>query len=662
MIHFVFPSIKRRSSRTIVGGIKMKTLFRSGILLFSPIVLLFLTVSLFSKERVKVDPFSMQIKALQGQNALDVYATFSTSDPTKYPLPPSIKKFQVKIFNQAGHVAFIRSEKSVNLTGNQLVFTIPGRFDNDTLRVLADVESPHKIHQKDYDDNGEDQRAGRTKPEDFKTRDGDIDEQEEGFGHFDKEKFEGQELEEWTSVRLRPDLKISSIQAPTEQNINLPFTVEVFIQEINMQTAATCDVSLYREGSLIHTTMNVAVAAGGNASVVFTGLSYPSVGVQNYSAVISNVNPRDYDSTNNAREFSITFTNPAPQVAQSNYYFHYEKQADLFDEHYVAVSNGQHILDNHTEDNSESFIYQTSIDNPPITTSTPVSAAFVIIRSDGSVIQNSFADVPLSNSNADSSVYQVIDTVNHISLTIRKYSNTCYSSIERYMSNYVYYYDDHAGVSYYFSGGSDTSTIPNQDSSSFLPTSSFLNEDNVLKVSLVTTFGDYKFGGGAAINLTTTFTQAYVDTSYRIWDPSLADSVNYTLQSFVKNGMTTASGVTDVTFVPKMSQKSKAKISAHITEAGLPKEFRLNQNYPNPFNPTTSITFALPKNSFVNIKVYDMLGREVKTLLSSDMPAGNHGVQWRGDDNGGRLVSSGTYIYRIAAENFVSTKKMILMK
>jgi hypothetical protein len=598
------PSINKQSSQTIVGGVKMKKLLRLRILLSSPVILLCLTVSLFSNGREKVDPYSMQITALQGKHAVDVYATFESSNPVEYPVPASIKKFQVTILNKKGHVVFISHEKFLDLTGNQLVSRIRGRFDNDTLRVLAEIKLQKKVPR--------------------------------------------QVLEAWTRVRLRPDLKVTSIQAPTAQNVNVPFNVEVFIQEINMQTAATCDVSLYREGSLIHTTTNVAVAAGGNASVVFGGLTYSSEGVQNYCVVISNVNPGDYASKNNKRTFSITFSNPAPQVAQSSYYFQYNKEADLFDEHYVIVSNGQHILDNHAENNTESFIYQTSIDNPPITTSTPVSAAFIIIRSDSSMIQNSFADVPLSYGDADSSVYQVMDTVNSISLTIRKYSSTCYSSIERYMSNYVYYYDDHAGFSYYFSGGP--------------PTSSFLNEDNVLKVSLVTTIGDYQFGGGAAINLTTTFTQANFDTSYTYWEPSLDDSVNYSLHSFAKSGMTTASGVTDITFLPTMSQKSKAKISPQITEAGLPKEFRLNQNYPNPFNPTTSITYALPKNSFVNVTVYDMLGREVKTLLSSDMPAGNHGVQWRGDDNGGHLVSSGTYIYRITANNFVSVKKMILMK
>ncbi|MHB8931386.1 MAG: fibronectin type III domain-containing protein [Melioribacteraceae bacterium] len=94
----------------------------------------------------------------------------------------------------------------------------------------------------------------------------------------------------------------------------------------------------------------------------------------------------------------------------------------------------------------------------------------------------------------------------------------------------------------------------------------------------------------------------------------------------------------------------------------IPTAFELSQNYPNPFNPTTRITYALPQNAYVTIKVYDMLGREVRTLVSSEMLAGSHSVEWRGEDNVGGKVASGVYIYRITAGNFISTKKMLLLK
>lgn len=94
----------------------------------------------------------------------------------------------------------------------------------------------------------------------------------------------------------------------------------------------------------------------------------------------------------------------------------------------------------------------------------------------------------------------------------------------------------------------------------------------------------------------------------------------------------------------------------------IPANFELAQNYPNPFNPTTSITYSIPKDNFVTIKVYDMLGREVSTLVNDYKNAGNHIVNWNGEDNSGQKVASGTYIYRITAGNFVATKKMVLLK
>jgi hypothetical protein len=86
-------------------------------------------------------------------------------------------------------------------------------------------------------------------------------------------------------------------------------------------------------------------------------------------------------------------------------------------------------------------------------------------------------------------------------------------------------------------------------------------------------------------------------------------------------------------------------------------KFSLQQNYPNPFNPVTTIEYSIPKNSLVTIKVYDIIGREVRTLINSNLVAGNHMVQFDARD-----LSSGAYFYRITAGDFTDTKKMILTK
>jgi len=89
----------------------------------------------------------------------------------------------------------------------------------------------------------------------------------------------------------------------------------------------------------------------------------------------------------------------------------------------------------------------------------------------------------------------------------------------------------------------------------------------------------------------------------------------------------------------------------------LPKEYSLKQNYPNPFNPATKVKFAVPEKSNVLIKVYDILGSEVVTLVNEEMDAGWYDVNFNAAG-----YSSGVYLLRMEAGSYVNTKKMILMK
>lgn len=94
----------------------------------------------------------------------------------------------------------------------------------------------------------------------------------------------------------------------------------------------------------------------------------------------------------------------------------------------------------------------------------------------------------------------------------------------------------------------------------------------------------------------------------------------------------------------------------------LPTEFDVSQNYPNPFNPSTTIKFSLPAAEKVSVKVFDLLGREIITLLNGQLEAGNHSVDWNGENQYGTTCSTGIYFYRVKSGNDVVTKKMILMK
>jgi hypothetical protein len=100
-----------------------------------------------------------------------------------------------------------------------------------------------------------------------------------------------------------------------------------------------------------------------------------------------------------------------------------------------------------------------------------------------------------------------------------------------------------------------------------------------------------------------------------------------------------------VTFVEENSNPSQ------------PNTFLLSQNYPNPFNPVTSIKYEVGGFQFVSIKVYDVLGKEVATLINEEKPAGEYGVEFDGTG-----LPSGIYFYQLKAGEYSETRKMVLMK
>ena len=95
----------------------------------------------------------------------------------------------------------------------------------------------------------------------------------------------------------------------------------------------------------------------------------------------------------------------------------------------------------------------------------------------------------------------------------------------------------------------------------------------------------------------------------------------------------------------------KKEITTH------PEEYRLSQNYPNPFNPSTTISFSIPTQSFVSLKVFDSIGNEVATLVNGELSAGNYTKQWNPDH-----IPSGVYFYRLQAEKFTTTKKLVFIR
>jgi len=109
-----------------------------------------------------------------------------------------------------------------------------------------------------------------------------------------------------------------------------------------------------------------------------------------------------------------------------------------------------------------------------------------------------------------------------------------------------------------------------------------------------------------------------------------------------------------------LEDNSKSMVKKSVTsldENILPKEYALSQNYPNPFNPTTVIQYDIPKDGFVTLKIYDILGREVKTLVNENKLQGRYYISFDASK-----LASGVYIYRLQAGNYIATKKLLLLK
>ncbi len=128
------------------------------------------------------------------------------------------------------------------------------------------------------------------------------------------------------------------------------------------------------------------------------------------------------------------------------------------------------------------------------------------------------------------------------------------------------------------------------------------------------------------------------------------DNVNNICVTGFSEGSTTSTDFATVKYL-------QSGITSVRQTREIPTSFLLRQNYPNPFNPTTTIEFALPKSSRATLKVFDLLGREVATVVDENLPVGVHKAEW----NAGGF-SSGVYLYRLQAGDFVETKKLLLLR
>jgi hypothetical protein len=156
------------------------------------------------------------------------------------------------------------------------------------------------------------------------------------------------------------------------------------------------------------------------------------------------------------------------------------------------------------------------------------------------------------------------------------------------------------------------------------------------------------------VSLVSTFSPALLDTA-AIVDTTFAPAVlqNYKIYFWrVKAANAIGSGDWSLTYRFRTVQATGVE-----EEEAFPSEYTLAQNYPNPFNPVTNIRFTVPRSSHIRLAVFDLLGREVASLVDSELPAGSYTVQWDGS-----AAASGMYLCRMQAGDFVRINRMLLLR
>lgn len=155
------------------------------------------------------------------------------------------------------------------------------------------------------------------------------------------------------------------------------------------------------------------------------------------------------------------------------------------------------------------------------------------------------------------------------------------------------------------------------------------------------------FTPDASTNIGTTTDTTYLDTL-----PEIGETNYYIIETWdIHHNRSVASPIASVMVT---------SISDEIS--GSPREFALQQNSPNPFNPNTKIGYAVPRSALVRLTIYDIQGKEIRCLVDKQQSTGFHTVDWNGRDHEGRLVSTGIYLYTLQAEQFIKTRKCIIVR
>ncbi len=155
------------------------------------------------------------------------------------------------------------------------------------------------------------------------------------------------------------------------------------------------------------------------------------------------------------------------------------------------------------------------------------------------------------------------------------------------------------------------------------------------------------------------------------WQPAANSGVDFSTWSYVWSGLTNGNFMLKSRAADKLGNTETPGAGVTVVvdrtavaskKLAVPLEFALGQNYPNPFNPETFIEFALPQSSHVTIRIFNLVGEEIRKLVDETLAPGYHQVTWDGKDGAGHLMPTGVYLYKMQAANFVAVKKSVMVR
>jgi len=434
-------------------------------------------------------------------------------------------------------------------------------------------------------------------------------------------------LKRTVEVTLRPDLIVEDVGYPMTVFIDQPFNIHANLQEILGENSATADVTLYTDG-LTMTTPDVFIAPNMPTTVVFTGLSYSTPQLIPFTIDISNASPAEYDATNNSLTFIVEVV-PPPTPGETEYSMEYQNWRNRI---MLSGTEGCGILEEVeiSGDRDEFYLEGYSVDTTP---GGSIDVSFRLYADNVLAYTLDIEDLTSTQTVDDFEFYDYCDEATGIFITYaRNPGNEAYFEINKY-----------SGLDIYVNRLNVTIT-----ESTIADSGLHMDAQTSIQTSVLFDDGFALLGGSASMTLEAPDIVDY-GFSFPTFNPECAEEMffNHFIFDYIYGE---GSGTMNPTFLPRRNQ-------AKAAELHLPASIYLAENYPNPFNPTTIISFGLPEDSRVSLRLYDISGREVLNLTEGHFSAGRHELVLDASE-----LSSGSYFYSLEAGSFKQVKRMLLLK